>query len=77
MIKAMALPDGSIIEDENLILHDVYNHYRLLYRKDTNNIARFDVAQREVLALIQKKFSREDNRILGALPSREEIERIV
>lgn len=76
IIKKLVLDDGRVIEDESKILHGIYNHCRNLYRRDSR-VVRFITHRDEVLSLITRNFSKEDNQVLMALPSEDDIDRIV
>lgn len=75
-IKTLALSDGRLTEDKSEILIRVYDHYRELYKRDLN-VARHADVRAEVLALIAKTFTEQDNQILRTPPDAEEIEKVV
>lgn len=75
-IKVLRTQVGEIIEDEEAILYEVYNHCRNLYAKDSL-VESFQSLRDEVLALLDMQFSEEDNIELKVVLEDDKIQRVV
>lgn len=76
MIKVLVLPNGRVTEDEQEILQEVFRSSRTLYARD-QQVALNKMVRSEILELVDKFFSAEDNEILKAIPQEEKINRVV
>ncbi|CAM6129539.1 unnamed protein product [Calypogeia fissa] len=75
-IKLLELANGEIIEDGDQVLEEVGDYYTLLYRVDPAIEANNEERQ-EVLALIHTQVTLEENILLEAEPTEEEITAVV
>lgn len=75
-IKILTTLDGRSVENEDEILHEVYDHYHRLYTKD-NEVDFYQLMRDKVLSLIDAKFTDEDNVMLKVVLDDDEIQRIV
>lgn len=75
-LKASALPEGGVIEDEQEIVQEVYHFCRDLYARDPL-VAGNNIVHIEILPLIDKFFTEDDNQKSRVVPQEEEINKIV